>query len=121
MSNKYKLKPYFSERTKNLISERNQLFETFYGRTNKSKKARALAFKDIQITFSKSKDLVYSSIKNPLTLCFLISTFSFGTYILSSMVIESQFDHKFFKSIESDPTIPKSVMLRVQDHYYKNK
>lgn len=121
MSKNNKLKPYFSERTINLILDRNQLNETFYGRKNKNKKARELAFKDLQIAFSKFSDLLSNAIKNPLTLCFLISTFSFGTYIVTSAVVDSQFDHKFFKSIENDPAIPKSVMLRVQDHYFRNK
>lgn len=121
MNKKYKERNYFSERTKELILERNELRETLYGRTNKNKKARALAFKDIQINCSKSVDLLCSSVKNPLALTFMVLTVGLGTYVTATTVTEAKFDHKFFTSMENDPTIPKEIMLRVQKHYYNNK
>lgn len=121
MNKQYKERKYFSERTKELILERNELKETIYGRTNKNKKMRALAFKDVQINCSKSMDLLSSSIKNPLALGFMILTVGLGSYTIANTVIEAKFDYKFFNSIKNDPTIPKEVMLRVQDHYYNAK
>lgn len=121
MKKQYKIKNYFSDRTKELILERAEIENKVYGRANKNKKSRDLIFKDIQINCNKSIDLLYTSIKNPLTLGFMALTIGLGSYTISNKITEAKFDYKFFKSIENDQIIPREVMVRVQKHYYDNK
>lgn len=121
MHSNYKLKSYYSERTVKLIEERTNIASISYGRKNKNKKIRILIFKDIQIYLNKFIDFISTSIKNPVSFVFLTLSIGLASFIISSSVIDSKFDHKFFKSMENDPTIPKEIMLRVQNHYYNNK
>lgn len=121
MAKAYKLKPYFSERTIELIEERNEIDDFSYGRRNKRKKSRVLAFKDAKIYINKTADFILASAKNPVACTFMILTVGLASFTIMNTLLEAKFDHKFFNAMENDPTIPKEVMLRVQNHYYNTK
>lgn len=121
MESKFIIKENYSGRTKNLINERKELIDTFYGRVNKNKKSRAIAFKNLQIFVSSLIDLILSAFKNPITVCLLFTTVFLGTYTLCNTINENKFTYKFFSSLEKDESIPKELVVRVQKHYYNTK
>lgn len=121
MSKTCNIKPYFSERTIELLEERSEILEASYGRRNKNKKTRDLIMKNIQIQIHKYSDFILESAKNPVACTFMILTVGLGSFTIFNTAFDAKFDHKFFNSMENDPTIPKEVMLRVQNHYYNSK
>lgn len=121
MNGNFELNEYCSERTLSLVSERDELKETFYGRVNKNKKARALFVKNMQIYTSTVWDLFISSFRNPVTLVLLFTTVFLGTYNLVNTIYDNKFEYKFFQSLEKDSNIPKELLVRVQRHYYNTK
>lgn len=115
------VKPYFSERTIELINEREYIKISSYGRRNKNKKTRDLILKNTQIQIHRCSDFILESAKNPVACTFMILTVGLASFIFFSTLSDVKLDRKFFNAMENDSTIPKEMMLRVQNHYYNSK